>query len=228
MEYVQTPGQKFYSNKAVRPVTRQDVLNGRVIKINPALITITDGFVGKNAPGNLQRQVVERVRQLLAHKIQTFHVDVNFEDYCGFGASGPDLNRTVFTPEFLQALNHIVQANGAHLNLHLLTDFPLQHLIEYAAVGAGAICFQVDSALNDQVLAQLIAQIKRLGACASPVIETVGSENLRPRSKEEVLAILKPVLSGVGMLTFQVAGTASRSTGLAGQFAIEQARSYIS
>lgn len=225
---MQTPGQKFYSNPTIGSFTRQDILNGRVIKINPALITITDGFVNKVPPVKLQQQVIEQVSQLLAHKIQTFHVDVNFEDYSGFGASQPDLNTAIFTPQFLQTLNQHVQAKGAFLNLHLLTDFPLRRLAEYAAVGAGAICFQLDSVPNDRVLSELIEQIQRLGACAIPVIETVGSENLRPRSREAVLTFLEPVLSQVGMLTFQVAGTASRSGALAGQFANEQARSYIS
>jgi pentose-5-phosphate-3-epimerase len=125
-------------------------------------------------------------------------------------------------------LNHTVQENGAYLNLHLLTDRPLEHLAEYAAVGAGAICFQLDTVPDSKVLAELIAQIQRLGACASPVIETVGTENLRPSSRETVLEILEPVLSKIEMLTFQVAGTASRSNAQAGQFAREQARSYIS
>jgi pentose-5-phosphate-3-epimerase len=224
---MQMPGQKFYSNKPVASFTRQEVLNGRVIKINPALITITDGFVNQVPPEKLQGQVIEQVRRLLAHRIQTFHVDVNFEDYSGFGASGPDLNREIFAPQFLQTLNEIVHAEGAYLNLHLLTDFPLQHLAEYASVGAGAICFQLDSISSDKMLAELIEQIERLGACASPVIETVGTENLRPHSKEAVLAFLEPVLAQLGMLTFQVAGTASRSNAQAGQFASEQARSYI-
>jgi pentose-5-phosphate-3-epimerase len=225
---VQTSGQEFYSSKAVRPFTREDILNGRVIKINPALITITDGFVNTVAPENLQKQVIEQVHRLLSHKIQTLHIDVNFEDYSGFGASGPDINRTVFTPSFSQNLNGIVQAKGAYLNLHLLTNDPLLHLTEYATVGAGAICFQLDSVPDEKALAQIIEKIRLLGACASPVIETVGTEYLQPRRREEVLTFLEPVLSQIGMLTFQVAGTASRSNALAGQFAREQAQSYIS
>jgi pentose-5-phosphate-3-epimerase len=227
-ECMQTPGQTFYSNKAVRPFTREDILKGRVIKINPALITITDGLVNTVPPVSLQQQVIERVHRLLTHKIRTFHVDVNFEDYSGFGASGPDLNRTIFTPAFLRTLNHSVQAKGAYLNLHLLTDFPLEHLAEYAAVGARAVCFQLDSVSDGKVLTELIAKIQRLGACASPVIETVGTENLQPRSREAVLKFLEHVLAQIGMLTFQVAGTASRSHALAGHFANEQAQSYIS
>ncbi len=225
---MKTPGQEFYSGKVAEGFTRQDVLNGQVIKINPALITLIDGLVDKVTPGLLQQQITERVEQLLAHKIQTFHVDVNFEDYSGFGASRPDLNQVIFTPQFLQTLNQLVQAQGAYLNLHLLTDFPLQHVSEYADVGAGAICFQLDSITDPKGLAELVDHIQRLGACASPVIETVGTENRKPRSKESVLALLELVLPQIGMLTFQAAGTAARSNKPSGQFAAEQARFYIS
>ncbi len=225
---MQTPGQEFYSSKAAEGFTRQDVLNGQVIKINPALITIIDGLVDKVAPDQLQRQVTERVEQLLAHRIQSFHVDVNYEDYGGFGSTRPDLNQVVFTPQFLQSLNQLIQAQGAYLNLHLLTDFPLQHVSEYANVGAGAICFQLDSIANHKELAELVDYIQRLRACASPVIETIGTENLEPLSKESVLALLEPLLPQIGMLTFQAAATAARSNKPSGQFAAEQAGSYIS
>ena len=220
MEYMQTPAQKFYSNKVVGAFTRQDVLNGQVIKINPALITLTDGLIDKVAPAQLQQQIIEQVNRLLAHQIKTFHIDINFEDYSGFGASRPELNHVVFMPQFLQTLNQLVQAQGAYLNLHLLT--------EYAEVGAGAICFQLDSISDHKTLAELVDYIRRLGACASPVIETVGTENSTPRSQEMVLTLLEPVLSQIGMLTFQAAQTAARSNKSSGQFAREQASSYIS
>jgi pentose-5-phosphate-3-epimerase len=227
MERMQTPGQSFYSNPYSGTFTREDVLKGEVIKINPALITVSDGFVDKVTSAELQKQVLEQVSQLLAHKIRTFHVDVNYEDYSDFGASNPDLNRAIFSPRYLQTLNHFVQAKGAHLNLHLLTDFPQLHIVEYENVGAGAVCFQLDSIPDSHVLGELITSIHRMGACASPVIETVGSENLKPREKEAVLALLEPVLAQVGMLTFQAAGTASRSDRQAGRFAFEQASSYV-
>jgi pentose-5-phosphate-3-epimerase len=153
---------------------------------------------------------------------------VNFEDYSGFGASRPDLNQVVFTPRFLQTLNKLFQPHEAYLNLHLLTDLPLQHIAEYAEVEAGAICFQLDSVSDEKMLAEVIDSIQRLGACASPVIETVGTENLQLRSRESVLAMLTPVLPRIGMLTFQAAATAARSNLPAGQFAAEQVHSYIS
>ena len=65
------------------------------------------------------------------------------------------------------------------------------------------------------------------GACASPVIETVGSRNLLPKSPEEILSLLKPVISEIGMLTFQASGTTSRSNVLSGMFNKEQVQPYI-
>jgi 3-keto-L-gulonate-6-phosphate decarboxylase len=86
----------------------------------------------------------------------------------------------------------------------------------------------LDSISDPKTLMKLIDYIQSLGACASPVIETVGTENLAPRSKEAVLALLEPILPHVGMLTFQVAATAARSNLPSGQFAREQARAYVS
>jgi hypothetical protein len=57
-----TNAQRFYSQPAPRPVTRQDVLDGRIIKLNPALITVTDGLVGTTDGGALQAQVYAHVR----------------------------------------------------------------------------------------------------------------------------------------------------------------------
>jgi pentose-5-phosphate-3-epimerase len=203
------------------------VLGGQVIKINPALITITEGLIAEKTSEELQHRVVEQVVRLLSQGVRTFHVDVNFEDYSGFSASRPDLNGSIFSPRFLHSLNTLVHASGAFLNLHLLTDFPSRHLAEYASVGAGAICFQLDAVPHDRELARLLALIQDLGACASPVIETVGSDNLKPPGMDAVLMLLEPFLSQIGMLTFQVAGTASRTHSPAGRLAKEQAISYI-
>ncbi|HLO13514.1 MAG TPA: hypothetical protein VK206_01705 [Anaerolineales bacterium] len=183
--------------------------------------------MNKVAPEKLQHQVDVHVRQLLAYGIKTFHADVNFEDYSGYGTLRPDLNGTIFTPLFLQRLKRLVHGHGGYLNLHLLTDFPKQHFSEYEAVEADAICFQLESLPNDCQLAALIEAIQRSGACASPVIETVGSEGLVPPSPESVFSRLKPLLAEIGMLTLQVAGTTSRSNTAAGGLAIERARAYI-
>jgi 3-methyladenine DNA glycosylase AlkD len=105
-----TAAQRFYSHPAPRPYTRQDLLDGHVIKLNPALITITDGLVSTTDPLVLQQQVYTDVQNLLAHAIRTFHVDVNFPDYQGFGPTRPDINTAVFTPAFVARLNKLVRA----------------------------------------------------------------------------------------------------------------------
>ena len=224
---LRTSGQQFYSRSMLGTFTRQEVLRGQIIRINPALITITDSQVNKVAPEKLQHQVETRVQQLLVYGLKTFHVDVNFEDYSGYGALRPDLNEVIFTPLFLQGLKRLVHEHGGYLNLHLLTDFPAQHFSDYQAVEADAICFQLESLPNGFQLAALIEMIQRSGACASPVIETVGSDGLVPPNPESVFSRLKPLLAEVGMLTLQVAGTTSRSNTAAGSLAIEQARAYI-
>ncbi|MBS7645280.1 MAG: hypothetical protein QXR65_08885 [Candidatus Bathyarchaeia archaeon] len=58
--------------------------------------------------------------------------------------------------------------------------------------------------------------------------ETIGSENLTPKPKETVLRILESVLPEIGMLTFQSAGTASRTNTPEGSFKPEPAKFYIS
>lgn len=224
---LQTSTQRFYSQSMLKTFTRQEILRGGVIKINPALITITDGRVRTVAPEQLQREVETQVRRLLAYKIKTFHVDVNFEDYSGYGASRPDLNTAIFTPLFLQALKRLVQEQGGYLNMHLLTDFPGQHLTEYESAEADAVCFQLDTLHDDHQLAALIEAIRRLGACASPVIETVGSDHLKPSDPASVFSRLSPFFPRIGMLTLQTAGTTSRSNTSTGTFAFESARSYL-
>jgi pentose-5-phosphate-3-epimerase len=66
-----------------------------------------------------------------------------------------------------------------------------------------------------------------MGACASPVIETVGSDHMAPPPPQQVHQQLQPVLARIGMLTFQAAGTAARSNQLAGTFAADQVRRFI-
>jgi len=224
---VVTEAQIFYGTSSLRSFTRQDVLEGRVIKINPALITITDGLVDTTPPEILQRKVRDHVIQLLRHKLRTFHVDVNFEDYSGFGSQRPRINTAVFTPSFLESLNDAVRSYNGFLNLHLLTDFPQRHLRQFEHIGLGAICFQLDVVSGSEELEAIIQQILDMGACASPVIETVGSENLTPQPIGEVFTLLKPALPSVGMLTFQAAGTASRSNVSAGTFDKEHVGSYV-
>ena len=219
--------QQFYGQSALRSFTRQDILDGRVIKINPALITVTDGLISSTPPGVLQQRVEEQTHHLLAHGIRTFHVDLNFPDYSGFAQSKPDMNTAVFTPDFVEHLNRGVVSAGAFLNVHLLTDAPQQHLREYQHIKLGAICFQLDAVFEPRRLAALVEQIRTMGACPSPVIETVGSERLQPQAVGDVLKLLGPVLPHMGMLTFQAAGTASRSDRPAATLATGLVRPYI-
>jgi pentose-5-phosphate-3-epimerase len=224
---VATEGQTFYGTSSMGSVAFKDVLEGRIIKINPALIAITDGTVDTTPSEIIQQKVQDHVIQLLGHKVRTFHVDVNFEDYSGFGSNRPDINTAIFTPSFLENLNEVVRSYDGFLNLHLLTDFPQRHLRRFGHIELGAVCFQLEVISDSKQLKELIHNILDSGACASPVIETVGSENLMPKPKEEIFIFLEPVLSEIGMLTFQAAGTASRSNVSAGTFAKEQVRSYI-
>ena len=69
-------GRMFYSISSLKIFIKKDILQGRVIKINPAIIAITDDLIGRVAPDELQQRVQNHVKQLLEHKIRTFHVDI--------------------------------------------------------------------------------------------------------------------------------------------------------
>lgn len=222
-----TAAQTFYGVSSLHDFTREDVLAGSVIKINPALVTLTDGLLGKMEPQALQQRIWEQVNDLLAYRIRTFHVDLNFDDYRGFGRERPANNLAVFTPPFLESLNTLIRSVGGFLNLHLLTDAPERYLARLAPLAPGAICFQLEVVNDPSTLEQLIGRITDLGACASPVIETVGGEHLRPLSPQQVRALLLPLAPQLGMLTLQAAGTASRSNLPMGVFAQEALASYL-
>ncbi len=222
-------GQVFFSKTSLKKsYTEDEILSGKVVKINPALITITDGMVNKVETENLQKKVLENVIRLLKHgKVRTFHVDINFEDYSGFDTQRPDLNYDVFNSAFLERLNQVVQSHKAFLNVHLLTDYPLEHLRDFRSTEFGAICFELDTTRNVKKLERLVGEILEMGACPSPVIETVDSANRKPISPQEVKSLLEPVLSSIGMLTFQAARTASRSNQPGGSFNSESVRKYM-
>ncbi len=204
--------RQFYSQSALRSFSRDDVLAGRVIRINPALITITDALIGITPEAALQDRILALVDELLHSKVRTFHVDVNFPDYSGYGPKRPDINTGIFSPEFLAELNALVLSGDGFLNLHVLTDAPRERLRAFDGVAFGAICFQLDVLSNAQEVAELVDTVWDTGACVSPVIETVGSGKVAPRSPAEVLALLEPALPHIGMLTLQAAATAARST----------------
>ncbi len=223
-----TRGQVFYStNPLAGRYTRVDVLAGRVVRISPALITITDGRVAHESPAALQRDVLARTGELLAAGVRSLHVDVNFPDYGGFGGSGPEINTAVFTPDFVARLAALSRSRGAFVTLHLLTADPAARLRAYADVPLDAVCFQLDAVPDAAALAGLVAQIAEMGACASPVIETVGTEHLTPEPPDAVRVRLEPLLPQVGMLTLQAAGTGARSNLPAGGLARDRVRDYL-
>ena len=222
-----TDGQAFYSQSALQSTSKKALLDGQVIKINPALITLTDGKFESHSPDELQALVYGQVKDLAKSQIFTVHVDVNYPDYRGYPSDRPDINTEIFSPGFVGRLNELVRSQGRFLNLHLLTRNPLQRLREYERFELGAVCFQLDAMSNARQLEELVDYILGTGACASPVIETVGSENLKPLSIEEVERLLEPVISKVGMLTFQAAGTAARSTQEAGVFGGQVLSDYV-
>jgi len=222
-------GRDFYSKSKLKSrYTREDILQGKIIKLNPALVTLTDGLIGLMPPRLLQEEIMRQVEQILEHgKVYTFHVDLNYGDYKGFGHKRPEVNTSIFTPAFLQELDKLVRSYGCLLNLHLLTSQPYRQLLRFSHIDLGAVCFQLDAIPNRDKLVKLIRRILDLDACASPVIETIGSENLIPKPPEQVWEMLKPILPEIGMLTFQLAGTASRSNMPEGSLQIEPAKSYI-
>jgi pentose-5-phosphate-3-epimerase len=224
---MQTARQRFYSHSALPSFLLQDVLAGHVIKINPALIALTDGRIDTTPPTTLQRSVQDQVMRLINHKSRTFHVDVNYPDYRGYGRQPPAINTQVFTPAFLQDLNALVRSKDGFLNLHLLTNSPLKHLHEYDRIELGAVCFQLEVLSDAGQLVELIDHILGIGACASPVIETVGSGRTPLPSPQQVHQLLHPVLDRIGMLTFQAAGTAARSNQPTGAFAADPVRRFF-
>ncbi len=224
---MKTDDQLFFSTTSLKSFSKGDVLSGRIIKINPALVTITDGLVNKVAPNVLQKKVEQNVVRLLEHKVRVFHVDIDFEDYSGFSTQKPDTNFRIFSPSFLENLNQIVRSKNGFLNLHLLTDHFQDRLKDFRSIEFGAICFQLETVKSSAQLKRLVSEIAELGACPSPVIETVGSDNMKPIPIREVETLLKPVLPDIGMLTFQAAKTAARSNTPSGLFDSKSVRTYL-
>jgi hypothetical protein len=153
---MQTARQRFYGHSALSSFSLPDVLDGHVIRINPALIPLIDERVDTTPPATLQPSVQDQVMRLVSHKIHTFHVDVNYPDYKGYGRQPPAINTHVFTPTFLQDLNALVRSKGGFLNLHLLTNSPLKQLRRYDHIELGAVCFQLEVLRDAGQLAELI------------------------------------------------------------------------
>lgn len=225
---VGSPQLEFYTRGRPQEFSREDVLAGRVVRLNPALVTITDGLIGRVSPALLRKKVEEQVAELLARdRLQTFHLDVNFPDYGGYGENPPSPNNEVFDPVFVARLSEALLDRGAFLNLHLLSDRPLDHLKDYRSSPIGAVCFQLDAIKEERELAALVAAIRDMEAVASPVIETAGVRERPARPADAVLAQLEPVLGEIGLLTFQAAGTGARSSQPHGSFDEESLRPYL-
>lgn len=223
-----TAGYQFYATSALdAPFTRADVLAGRVIRLSPALITITDGRINQESTGLLQREILAQVDALAEQGVCSWHVDITFGDYGGVGARSSDRTDKVFTPDFVDVLAEVAAAYGGFVTVHLLTADPLRRLRAFDDVPLGAVCFQLDAVPGAGRLADLVAAIGEMGACPSPVIETVGTETLVPAPPAEVRAQLEPVLPQIGMLTVQAAGTGARANRPAGAFARQPVIDYL-
>lgn len=193
---------------------REDVLAGRVIRINPALITLLDGQNGAMPSWIATQHVLTRANHPLQHKIETVHVDIVYPD---FGGAPPTDH--IFTLGFVITM----AALGVHINLHLLTYDIERAMQPFLKLPVGAICFQLDAATGR--LPQIVAAIEAAGICPSPVIETVGTPERPPLPPEAVAELLTPL--HIDMLTIQAAGTASRSDQAAGTFDAEAVRRYL-
>ncbi len=220
-----TAAQAFYGPFPTA-YSRQDVLDGHVVHINPALITLTEGMVARDSIQVLQDRVRQAVLNLAADGVRTFHADINLEDYGGFASKLPDMNSEIFSPLFLAELCEALRPHQAFVNVHLLTGSIAERLLAFRDVPIGAVCFQLDAVEADQ-LDRCLDLILEMGACASPVIETSGSDHLIPPSPDAVYRILSPRLDRIGMLTFQAAGTASRSNAAAGSFDSPRLGAYL-
>jgi pentose-5-phosphate-3-epimerase len=215
---VTTQAQHFYGTVS-HDFSRQDILDGRIIFINPALITLVEGTSTQEPPRVLQEKVSQAVEALVKAGVRTFHMDINYADYSGFGGDKPVMNDGVFSPGYVSELTSLLRPYKAFLNVHLLTDHLRERLLPLRHAHPGAICFQLET-LGDKDLEHCLNMIGDMGACASPVIETVGSDNLVPPAPADVMRLLQSRLDCVGMLTFQAAGTASRSSAKAGAFGL--------
>lgn len=225
---MKTKRQLFYSESSLGAFTKSNISNGDVIKINPAIITILDKIGNLRDVALTQRMVLDEIECLLKHKkVHTLHVDINFNDYRTFGKNGPVSNSHIFTPKFIEKVNHLAMSNGANINIHLLTSCPQRRIEDIKHIEIGAICFQLEVMQNREELTNIVEIITEMGACASPVIELVGTERFKPKGKEEVFEILSPVLPSIGMLTFQAAATGLRSNRTSGTMFSQESIEYI-
>lgn len=215
------------------PFTLKHVLAGHVVHINPALITLTDGIPAGTPPAVGQQRVLDAVQRLIAPdrrypaRLRTVHADINFPDYSGYGEPRPIMNDDIFSCAFLHDLARTLRAANCFLNIHLLTDDPAARYEEYERAQAGCVCFQLEVLRDAGAVAALVERIVECGACASPVIETVGSASVPPLPLARAQELLAPSLPRIGMLTFQAAGTTARSDQASGECKFGHVRPYV-
>ncbi|MEQ8154904.1 MAG: hypothetical protein ABRQ25_08500 [Clostridiaceae bacterium] len=225
---MKTKRQLFYGESSLKFYTREDIIRGKIIKINPAIITILDKLNKSMDVNLIQEKVLAEAEILLKQgNIYTLHVDINFEDYSNFPSNGPAINSHIFNVDFIERLNRLSESYSAFLNIHLLTDYPKRHIQDIKHIKVGAICFQLEVVKNSKELSEIIDEIMEAGACASPVIEVIGTEKFIPGTKQQVLKFISPFQDKIGMLTFQVETTGARSNNALGMLASNEAADYI-
>lgn len=228
---METKKQLFYGKSLLISYTSEDILAGNVIKINPALITILDKLYKLNKSldiNQIQEKVLGEVDVILKQgNIHTLHVDINYDDYSNFGVNSPAINSHIFNIDFIEKLNKLAESYLAFLNIHLLTDYPELHIQDIKHIRIGAICFQLEVVKSSETLREIIDKIVAIGACASPVIEIIGTEKFTPRTKEDALDFLSPFQDKIGMLTFQCEATGTRSNSALGMLNSNEIIDYI-
>lgn len=226
---MKTKRQLFYGQSSLKFYNREDIINGRVIKINPAIITILDKLHKSLDIDLIQEKVLVEVETLLkTGNIYTIHVDINFKDYNNFGNNGPAVNSHIFNVNFLERLSKLTESYSVFLNIHLLTDYPKVHIMDIKHIKIGAICFQMEVVKDSKELGEIVDEISKIGACASPVIEVIGTEKFVPKTKEEAFKFISPFQDKIDMLTFQVETTGARSSSSLGLLASNEVTDYIS
>ncbi len=220
--------ETFYHKSSLKNFSKDDIVKGTVIKINPALITILDTIGKLENIAYTQQKILNIVKDLIRHgNIHTLHIDINFADYQHFGIHPPSINSHIFTPEFLEKLYELATPHSVLLNVHLLTNHIEEHLLAMKHIRLGAVCFQLEVINTHNKLAKIIDLISSIGACVSPVIETIGSENFNPPTKEDILQFLSPFFNKIGMLTFQLLATGARSSHITDQHFDKNSIEYI-
>lgn len=207
--------------RCTEPITVPAIQSGRVLRINPALITILEHIPCIDTQ-NIRMQVLHQTENVLrSNKVQSVHVDINVADYQGFGQQKPILNYEIFDFSFLQELGQLLSTYSCGLNLHLLTADPCYWLEQYQGLTFDAICYQWEVIPSAAYHRALLQHIAAYDACPSPVLEMTRllpaaerGKTARGFARERAEALWRQLgceLPPDSMLTFQVEATGSRS-----------------